>query len=341
MHQHGHQDTRTGGAPTHQPRDRRTPAGPAAVLALQRAAGNATVGRMLAVQRVTQPPLPANQTPPAVPITINEVQEIQNYLANTANQDVRNLLNQLMPHLHRISSFTRAPTSTSGGNTHIDDAATTAAGANRYTINYGAGGTVEQQVAILVHEVTHILINESYDAEMLNYPVQPLPAIGPVAQHEGQRQQERIGLTDPAELQRFSAYATRTIADLITLLPSSGFGPARMREISNKLGIHTMQNTLSEYDGVLAHVLVWSDQDDIPTTSQFYQRLVAAVNETTAWRQAGAITPGIAAPLEAERNRITAARPAVDAAIAAATPPPPPDRRRDRVLAVLRKLVPR
>ncbi|WP_436531704.1 hypothetical protein [Actinoplanes sp. HUAS TT8] len=326
MQQHVHPETRT----ARPARPQRTTTGghvvndPASVLALQRTVGNAAVQRVL--QDQAAPP----------PITIDEVQEVRNYRDSTPNVDVRDLLDQLLPHLHRVTTWTRNTIANGGGHTQIDEDATTAAGSNRYVINYASAGTVQQQVAVLVHELTHVLINESYGSDMLNYPVAPLPA-GSTATTESQRQAERTAATDPEQIRQFTAYVTSTAADLMHLLPGAGFSPARTSEVAQKIGTHTAMNPMFEFDAVLSHVLTWSDQDDVPTTSPFYQRLRAAVAETRAWRTAGTVTPGAAGAVDDERARLGAAWPAV---IAASRPPAPRQRNRDRILAILNKLKP-
>jgi hypothetical protein len=343
MHQHvGSQETRI----DRPSRSRRTAAtaGPAlndaaSVLALQRSVGNAAVGRLLTVQRVQQDQTTA---PPPAPITADEAQEIRNYRDTTTNADVQRLLDQLIPHLDRVSAWSRMPNMTGGGSTQIDPDATAAAGSNRYAISYAGDGTVQEQVAILVHELTHILVNESYDSDMLNYPVAPLPATS-TATTEGQRQSERTAATDPEQIRQFNDYVTRTAADLMHLLPHAGFSPARVSEIAQKLSGHTASKPLFEYDAVLSHLLAWSEQDGIPVTSEFYLRLKTAVDETRAWRQSGTVTPGTAAPGNGEFDRLNAAWPAINAITRPPAPPAPPRRRmrdriRDRIIAILAKL---
>ncbi|MFI1995605.1 hypothetical protein [Actinoplanes sp. NPDC020271] len=331
MPEHVHQEARSA-RPSRPPRTTggHAPNDAASVLALQRTVGNAAVGRLLTIQRVQQ-----NQAAalPA-PITINEVEEIRRYRADTPNADVQDLLDQLIPHLDRISAWNRQ-NGTGGGHTQIDQDATAAAGSNRYAINYAGNGTVPQQVAILVHELTHVLINESYDSDMLNYPVAPLPA-GSAATTESQRQSERIAATDPEQLRQFEAYVTSTAADLLHLLPGAGFAPARVSEVAQKLSGHTATKPMFEFDAVLSHLLTWSDQDDIATTSPFYQRLRAAVAETRTWRQTGVVTPGPAGSVDTELGRVTSAWPAINAVTRPPAPPRP--RTRDRILAILNKL---
>jgi hypothetical protein len=330
MHQHQHQHRDGGtGRPAGENRGRRAAspvaaggahaaeghgAGDAAsAMALQRAVGNHGAGRILTAQRMMQAPAQgqaAGQNQ-AAPVTLSEVQQLQAYRATTANPAVRTLLDELIPLLQRVATWT--PTQgTGGGHTHNQGPAQPG-GPNQYRIHYANQGTDSERVAVLVHELTHVAVNESYDSDMLNYPVAPLPA-GANAANEAERQTARLGATNQNQLGAFQAHAIRNAAELLELLPQAGFGPPRMREAAEKLAGHTAQNPLHEYDAVLSHLLVWADRDGIPRGTQFYQRLTAMVTEAAGWRHAGLITPTAAAgTLDAERARALAARNAIPA----------------------------
>ena len=169
---------------------------------------------------------------------------------------------------------------------------------------------------MLVHELTHVVVNESYDSDMLNYPVEQLPP-NSAATARGTRQAERIEATDardPNQLNAFRAHALRNAAELLELLSGAGFSSTRMQEAANKLSGHTAQNPLYEYDAVLSHLLVWADRDGISRTTQFYQRLTAMLSEAAGWRQAGVINPTVGADsLDDQRDRVMDARRAIPA----------------------------
>jgi hypothetical protein len=354
MHQHEHRHGATGrAAPENRVRrgaapvaagdrhaaDGSRPDGAADALSLQRAVGNAGVGRILTAQRMMQAPAQgqaagAGQAPL---VDLTEVEQLQAYRATTTNTAVRTRLDELIPLLQQVATW--VPTGATGGGNTRNLGPPAGGGPNQYQIEYANGGTQSERIAVLVHELTHVAINEAYDSDMLNYPVAPLPA-GSTATTEGQRQDERIAATNANQLDAFRAHATRNAADLVELLPNAGFSPARMREAAEKLAGHTGQRPLHEYDAVLTHLLVWADRDGIPQGGPFYQRLIAMVAEAAGWRQAGVVTPTAAAnTLNAERDRILAARnaiPAPPAAAAAAGPaaagPATEDRRGQELL---------
>ena len=338
MHQHQHRDGATG-RPARENRERRGATegrradNAASVWALQRAVGNDGVGRIITAQRMMQAPAQGQAAGQgqAPPVTLTEVQQLQAYRATTANREVRDLLDELIPLLHHVATWT--PTTAVGGGNTRNLGPAQPGGPNQYRIEYAGGGTASERIAVLVHELTHVAVEESYDSDMLNYPVAPLPA-GSNAATEAERQQARIGATDQNQLDAFRAHATGNAAELLELLPQAGFVPARMREAADKLASHTAQNPLHEYDAVLSHLLVWADRDGIPKDGQFYGRLTTMVTEAAGWRRTHAITPTAAAgSLNAERDRVMAARTAIPAAAApAAAGPAAADRRRGQDL---------
>ncbi|GGM52082.1 hypothetical protein GCM10011608_41250 [Micromonospora sonchi] len=253
----------------------------------------------------------------APPVTLTEVEHLQAYHQTTTNREVRALLDELIPYLQQVANWTPGP-GTGGGHTRNLGPAQ-AGGPNRYAISYAGDGTASERIAVLVHELTHVAVNESYDSDMLNYPA-PLPA-NSTATNEAARQTERVGDIDRDQLNAFQAHAVRSAAVLLELLPGAGFRSARMQEVANKLSGHTAQNPLHEYDAVLSHLLVWADRDGISRTTPFYQRLTEMVAETAGWRQAGLITP-TAAPdsLDDQRDRVMGARLAIPAPAPTPTP---------------------
>ncbi|MFY1701248.1 hypothetical protein ACN28G_05860 [Micromonospora sp. WMMA1923] len=280
----------------------------AQVLALQRAVGNRGVGAFLAVQRMMPAPAQgqaAGQAPAAV-VNPVEIQQLQAYHATVRNAQVRSLLDELIPHLQRVTTWNQTP-GRGGGNTRNLGPPPTG-GPNQYQINYAAGGTDSERIAILVHELTHVAVNEAYHSDMLNYPVAPLPATS-TATTEGQRQTERIGATNRNDLDSFRAQVVGNAATLLELLPQAGFTQARMQEAADKLSAHTAQNPLHEYDAVLSHLLVWADHDGVSRTTPFYEKLTEMVTEAAGWREAGIITPTAdAGSLPAEQARALTAR---------------------------------
>ncbi|BCJ56866.1 hypothetical protein [Micromonospora endophytica] len=281
------------------------------LLALQRAVGNRGVGELLTAQRMFQSPAQGQGQAagaPAPAVTLTEVEQLQAYHRNVVNRHVRALLDELIPHLQRVSTWTPAP-GTGGGHTRNLGPAPT--GGSQYEISYASGGRDSERIAVLVHELTHVAVNEAYDSDMLNYPVAPLPA-GSTAADEGARQDERVRATNQDQINAFQAHAVRNAAELLELLPAAGFGASRMQEVANKLSGHTAQKPLHEYDAVLSHLLVWAERDDVSRTTPFYQRLTAFVAEAAGWRQAGAVNP-TAAPdtLNEQRDRVMNARLAI------------------------------
>ncbi|MEV6347638.1 hypothetical protein [Actinoplanes sp. NPDC051851] len=336
MQHRGRQNT-TPDRPAREPRERRTtgtPAAPgahdltdpAAVLALQRSVGNANVGRMLTVQRMLQTPAGGQQQQQAGaavgPPTPAEKQLVLDYQQNTTNPEMLALLAELVPYLDQVDLWHQETASASGATTQ-NLGPGPAGGPNRYRVNYPAAAVGDDRLAVLVHEVTHIAINEAYDSDMLNYPVPPVPAgvtIEDDSRAEENRQDARLAATPKADKEAFSAHVFRTTADLLERLPGAGFSPDRMKQIEEKLASHTASRPMKEYDAVLTHLLAWADLDDVPTTSEYYTRLTTAVTEAAAWRANGQVTPATTdADFDAELTRHTAAKAALNPAPPAPT----------------------
>ena len=106
------------------------------LLALQRAVGNRGVGELLTAQRMDQGQGQGQAAGPgqAPPVTLTEIEQLQAYHQTTTNQEVRALLDELIPHLQRVANWTRGP-GTGGGYTRNFGAAQ-AGGPNRYEISY-------------------------------------------------------------------------------------------------------------------------------------------------------------------------------------------------------------
>ncbi|WP_329179410.1 hypothetical protein [Streptomyces sp. NBC_01477] len=90
-----------------------------------------------------------------------------------------------------------------------------------------------------------------------------------------------------------------------------GLPPAWERAAHDKLRFHTATNPTREYDTVLSHLLVWSDQYGDPA-SDFHRTLVGLVEEARRWRTAGGAmaaqpSPGVTAASALERLMALAA----------------------------------
>lgn len=282
---------------------------PHTLLALQHAAGNSAVTRMLRgqdpphpvggrwVQRAparadaddwiemrdmttgTARPASAGTTAPAVsspvpPMDLSpEVvsRMLREYEERTGDHVLRQLLGELIPQVRGVDfvgSGAKAAQPRGRGTAPGDSPAQ---GGNtvpvsgpdaRYRITLSAAGSREDQIATLVHEMTHVLNYEAYGQDAI--PVGP----------------------DRRDEEKYSAYVMQKAGDLIGLLPGSGLPPGWQRAVKEKLRSHSAASPTREYDTVLSHLLVWSEQYGDPD-SQFHTRLTRLVQETRYWRTQG------------------------------------------------------
>jgi hypothetical protein len=156
-------------------------------------------------------------------------------------------------------------------------------GNQQYGITLMQDGPREDRLATLIHELTHVLNYETYHQD------------GVVPGGQGTQ-----GLV------RYTTSVHDRAADLIELLPGSGLPPGWQAAAREKLKSHTGPNPTTEYDTVLSHLLVWSDQYG-DHNSAFHQELVGLVQETRQWRLAGnaaAALPGPGVTSVSASNRL-------------------------------------
>lgn len=261
--------------------------------ALQRTAGNAAVARMVAAQRMdAQQPVTQRvqaQTTAAIDTTEEDRAVLRAYRDETQNPEVQTLLAELLGHLERIS-FEQTGGSTGGNTRHL--------GGGRYAVSYARPETMSahDRIAVLVHELTHVAINEAYDSDMLNYPVPALTAperettLAETPGREEDIQDARRRKVDRQQRDRFVDLVLANVTLLLSQLPGSGLSAERQEMIGAKLRFHTLPRPFHEYDAVLSHLLTWCDKDGADRSSEFYRSLTTMVAQAAGWRASGAIT---------------------------------------------------
>jgi hypothetical protein len=252
------------------------------------------------VQRMPQSPAPAVATAQSsVDVTQQDLQIVRDYQAATTHDpDVRALLDELVSHLDKVTQITQNRGSSGG---HTRDR-----GDHQYQISYSfpENGDSRDRIAVLVHELTHVAVNEAYGSNMLNLPV---PALSPeetaairssvpAANHEEALQNARIAKGSPAVREGYIDLVVREAGTLLKDLPRSGLPPEIREKIRDKLANHTTMKPYHEYDAVLAHLLAWSNQYGADKSSDFYRHLTSLVRETASWRQPGSLGPDIPPP---------------------------------------------
>jgi hypothetical protein len=276
--------------------DRRTksspPAGavrgrlPMELQALQRAAGNAAVARMMAREQptVTQRMEASTTVAPEVVTTEEDRGLLRQYRDETDNAQVKALLDELLGHLEKVSSFKQTTGSTTGGYTRN-------LGNGKYGISYALPSNLSDRIAVLVHELTHVAVNEAYKSDMLNYPVPELTATDLAIAQEGapsgveeRMQLARLRRVSNKEKDRFIDKVHASADELKLQLPNSNLSPQRKALIADKLQFHTSQRPFHEYDAVLSHILIWCDRDKADKDSRFYKSLTSMVAEASEWR---------------------------------------------------------
>lgn len=265
------------------------------LLALQRSAGNGAVQRALR-QRSAEPTIALQRATSASPERAaadaqedisSEVEFLRGYQQQTQDPEVQRLLAELMPLLDQVKKFT-ATSAQSGGNTRPYGEP------GQYAIEYAGASDVASRIATLVHELTHVAVNEAYDSDMLNYPVPPLSAeeLEADGASEESRQLARRRKMSKGDIDAFELHVMKSAVDLLQLLPGSGLSEERQEEAREKLRNHTAPKPFHEYDGVLSQLLVWCDQaGPNARSSPFYARTSELVRQAAGWRSERRVTP--------------------------------------------------
>jgi hypothetical protein len=265
--------------------------------ALQRTAGNAAVARLVAQRMDAQHTVAQRvQAQTAAVNTTEEDREILlNYRNETQNPAVQALLDELFAHLERVS-FEQTAGSTGGSTRHLGD--------GQYSVSYARPADMDthDRIAVLVHELTHVGINEAYNSDMLNYPVPVLTdtermnTMEETPGREEDIQNARMRKVEREQRDSFIDHVMGNVTLLLSQLPGSGLSSERQTMIDTKLRLHTLQRPFHEYDAVLSHLLTWCDRDGADQSSEFYRSLTTMVAQAAAWRASGAITVPETAP---------------------------------------------
>ncbi|MGW0855548.1 hypothetical protein [Streptomyces sp. NPDC002690] len=227
------------------------------------------------------------------------------YREQTQLSEVQRLLDELLPYLDRVAITDTGPGGR-GGNT-------VRAGDDRYQVTFG-GADLDQRdrIATLVHELTHVGVQEAYDADMLNYSAPPL---GDEARARMERetpgreedvQNARMGQLPVSQRMEFMDHVMDGATRLAAALPTSGLSPDVQEPLREKLLNHMRPRPYHEYDGVLSHALVLCDTYNADTSSEFYKLLSRLVQQAAGWRNAGTVSlpaPGAGAGAEAGAGR--------------------------------------
>ncbi|MFD7668369.1 hypothetical protein [Streptomyces sp. NPDC059788] len=221
--------------------------------------------------------------------TTQDRQLLQDYSRETRDPYVQRLLGELLGHVNR-ADFERTPGAT-GGNTRD-------LGQGRYAISYAytPGMSRGDHLAVMVHELTHVAVNQAYDSRMLNFRAPHLSAAeddrvkNETPGREEDYQNARLGRVDARRRDAFVDLVVGHVQRLLDELPSSRLPPERQRAIRTKLTDHMRARPYHEYDGVLSHILTWADLDGADRSSAFYRSLTAMVAQAADWRAAADIT---------------------------------------------------
>ncbi|CAM5557972.1 hypothetical protein SRIMM317S_04049 [Streptomyces rimosus subsp. rimosus] len=195
--------------------------------------------------------------------TAPDRQLLHDYCRETRDPYVQRLLAELLGHVNR-AGFERTA-GAGGGNTRD-------LGQGQYAVSYAytPDTTRADHLAVLVHELTHVAVNQAYGSRMLNFPVPPLSAAEENRVRDetpGREEDFQNAALRRADARRRDAYVDLVIGNVQRLLDElrgSGLPAERQRAIRTKLTDHMRARPYHEYDGVLSHVLTWSDLDGSP-----------------------------------------------------------------------------
>lgn len=137
-------------------------------------------------------------------------------------------------------------------------------GMRRYSVRYQSGN-----VGNLVHELTHVLVNESYGLDFINYA--HFSAVAPVQIRDSQNR----CLNEQERQTRVMDHSAND--EIITILQSlqawanaADFGDLqRKSEVNNKL-VYAIMNPQKEFDTVINQIFVWLYEWDFPIPPDEY-----------------------------------------------------------------------
>lgn len=149
-------------------------------------------------------------------------------------------------------------------------------GSRSYDIAYQAG-----DLGNLVHELTHISVNESFGLDFINFRIRDLPTTLPArvllesgrCTNEDARQNGMFGMTLGRVDQRLGTLQTLDAMVVKAMLPEK-----LKSDIQKKL-LYAMLNPHKEYDTVINQCLIWMIEDwELPVTDDDIENKNRAVN---------------------------------------------------------------
>lgn len=176
---------------------------------------------------------------------------LREYRAQTQSREIQRLLDELLPHLDRVTVTDTGPGGR-GGNT-------VRAGDGRYQVTF-AGASLDRRdrIATLVHELRHVVVQEAYDADMLNYPAPPLSDEARAKMEKGTPGREedvqnaRMGQLPKEQRMQFMDHVVNSASQLVAVLPKSGLARDVQEPLKAKLLNHMGQRPYHACDGVLS-----------------------------------------------------------------------------------------
>jgi hypothetical protein len=196
------------------------------------------------------------------------------YRAVTQDSEVRRLLDEVAPLVYRVrftgpGAVETAPRTAAWPprDERPEQGGHTIQAGDGYEISLGRVTHAQDQIATLVHELVHVSVFRQYGRD---------------------KNLSANVASDPVVLSRFETYVRMRVVELVNRLPESGLPAGWRLAAQQKLTGHVGMNATLEYDGVLAQLLIWSDQYG-DRRSAFHQQLVNLVGETRGWRAAGQV----------------------------------------------------
>lgn len=175
---------------------------------------------------------------------------------------------------------------------------------------------VAGDIANLVHELTHISVNEAFDQDFVNYlnpaagVTVPVPArnLGPTGFAANTADRELSWRHGAADKERWLLEMLRRLdswADDPELLPEN------IRQVKEKLR-YGMTNVTKEYDPVINQILVWLHNWGLVQGNVFYDKVAAAVFDAHLRRKSN-LELNTALPLPVDKRRAPLPPPAAPA----------------------------
>ena len=219
---------------------------------------------------------------------VNALRVLQRGLNKPA---LNEMLDNVLSVVPNVASYQVVPTSGSVVR-RFDDRSHQVSG---YYLRYQGDPNIpeEERLSNLVHELTHIAVDQAYGKDLTNYSNRTTKAV-PAAIFGKEVSTDTFSLMrneaarqTAQNLEPVNKKLDGNLAQLDKLVSGCNFSPAIKKKIKDKLLYGRVRPNL-EYDTCINQIIVWWHIMDIPTSNNIYKKLETLVRDATTRRRTGA-----------------------------------------------------